>query len=143
MDLPRHMKRVLASEYAFMIKLHFFHWNVTGPHFRDLHKFFEEQYEDIFESIDHTAEQIRTLKTFTPGSFQKFQELSVIDTITAIPTANKMLEILCDDHDLIVELMYEAFNAAEDVNNQAIMDHLAGRIDFHKKYRWMCESMLY
>ena len=34
------LKTLLATQYAFVIKAQFFHWNVEGMHFSQLHKFF-------------------------------------------------------------------------------------------------------
>jgi starvation-inducible DNA-binding protein len=35
---------LLADEYLLYTKTRNFHWNVVGPQFNDLHKFFEAQY---------------------------------------------------------------------------------------------------
>ena len=31
-----------------------YHWNVFGPQFHDLHKFFEEQYTELSEIVDRS-----------------------------------------------------------------------------------------
>ena len=38
------LKKLLADTYALYLQTQNFHWNVTGPHFRQLHLMFEEQY---------------------------------------------------------------------------------------------------
>ena len=37
------LNQVLADEHVLLMKLRNFHWNVTGPHFRELHALFDEQ----------------------------------------------------------------------------------------------------
>ena len=73
------LKTLLATEYAFVIKAQFFHWNVEGPDFAQLHEFFGELYEEVYgNSIDRTAEFIRVLDDYAPGSLERFTELSQI-----------------------------------------------------------------
>ena len=52
---------LLADEYVLYTKTRNFHWNVVGPQFNDLHKFFEAQYQEIDEFVDEIAERIRQL----------------------------------------------------------------------------------
>ena len=52
---------LLADEFTIYTKTRNYHWNVTGPHFNDYHKFFEGQYGEIEVFIDDMAERIRQL----------------------------------------------------------------------------------
>ena len=53
------LNATLADEYVLYTKTRNYHWNVTGPHFNDLHKFFELQYEALDRKIDEIAEFVR------------------------------------------------------------------------------------
>src|SRR5581483_1821755 len=53
--------RLLADEYVLYTKTRNYHWNVTGPQFHDLHKFFEAQYEALDDIVDEVAERARSL----------------------------------------------------------------------------------
>ena len=55
------LKRLLADTYTLYLKTHNYHWNVTGPRFRDLHLLWEEQYTELAVAVDDVAERIRTL----------------------------------------------------------------------------------
>lgn len=137
------LKTLLASAYAFVIKAQNFHWNVEGPDFYQLHNFFGDIYDEVYEnSIDQTAEHIRSLGGYTPGSFSRFSELSVIEDQTKIPRANLMIQELLDDSDRIIEILNAAFASAETENRQGIADFLAGRIEAHQKHAWMLRSFL-
>ena len=72
------LKTLLATTYAYTIKAQYFHWNVEGPDFGQLHKFFQVIYEDSYSAIDVIAEYIRTLEDYAPGSFERYVELSDI-----------------------------------------------------------------
>jgi starvation-inducible DNA-binding protein len=133
----------LATEYAFVIKAQQFHWNVEGPDFSQLHKFFGKIYDEVYEnSIDQTAEFIRILDDYTPGSFERFGELSVIRGQTKIPRAQLMIEELLANNAQVIELLNQCFGEAEQENQQGIADFVAGRIDAHGKHGWMLRSFL-
>ena len=44
-----------------------FHWNVTGMAFGELHRLFQEIYEDHFQAQDDLAERIRALNEHAEG----------------------------------------------------------------------------
>lgn len=137
------LKTLLATQYAFVIKAQLFHWNVEGPDFAQLHEFFGNIYEEVYEnSIDQTAEFIRILDDYTPGSFERFAELSVITGQTKIPRARLMIEELFADAEQLIALLNQCFDAAEAEDQQGICDFLAGRIDAMGKHRWMLRSFL-
>lgn len=141
--LADNLKTLLATEYAFVIKAQFFHWNVEGPDFAQLHEFFGDLYEEVYDnSIDRTAEYIRTLDDYAPGSFERFLELSSISGQTKVPRARLMIEELLANNEQMIELLNETFAAAEQENQQGIANFVAERIDAHGKHGWMLRSFL-
>lgn len=141
--LADNLKTLLATEYAFVIKAQFFHWNVEGPDFAQLHEFFGDLYEEVYDnSIDRTAEYIRTLDDYAPGSFERFLELSRISGQTKVPRARLMIEELLANNEQMIELLNETFAAAEQENQQGIANFVAERIDAHGKHGWMLRSFL-
>lgn len=137
------LKTLLASEYAFVIKAQFFHWNVEGPRFHSLHEFFGEIYEEVYDNaIDQTAEYIRIMDDYTPGSFERFQELSIISGQTKVPRSQLMLEELLADSQTLIGLLNQCFQSADAENQQGIADFIAGRIDAMGKHRWMLSAFL-
>jgi starvation-inducible DNA-binding protein len=136
------LKTLLATQYAFVIKAQFFHWNVEGMHFSQLHKFFGKIYEEVNDAIDATAEYIRVLEEYTPGSFERFQELSLISGQIKVPRARLMLQELLEDNQVVIDLLNQCFAAAEQENQQGIADFIAGRIDAQGKHGWMLKAFL-
>jgi starvation-inducible DNA-binding protein len=137
------LKQLLATQYAFVIKAQFFHWNVEGPRFHTLHNFFGEIYEEVEdEALDQTAEYIRILDEYTPGSFERFQELSLIPGQTKVPRAQLMITELLADNQTLIDLLNRCFDSADTENQQGIADFIAGRIDAHGKHGWMLKSFL-
>ena len=65
-DVADALAQVLADNYALYQKTHSYHWNVTGPRFRELHLMFEEQYNALWTATDELAERIRALGALAP-----------------------------------------------------------------------------
>jgi starvation-inducible DNA-binding protein len=136
------LKTLLATQYAFVIKAQFFHWNVEGSDFSQLHKFFGKIYEEVNGAIDATAEYIRIMEEYTPGSFERFQELSLITGQIKVPRARLMLQELLADNQVVIDLLNQCFASADEENQQGIADFIAGRIDAQGKHGWMLKAFL-
>jgi starvation-inducible DNA-binding protein len=137
------LKILLATQYAFVIKCQFCHWNVEGGDFAQLHEFFGDIYEEVYDnSIDQTAEFIRILDDYTPGSFERFAELSLVPGQTKVPRARLMIQELLADSQTLIDHLNQCFASAEAENQQGIADFVAGRIDAMGKHRWQLRSFL-
>lgn len=137
------LKIALASSYVFQIKVQNFHWNVEGPDFPQYHGFLDNLYSEINDNaIDQTAELIRQLDQYAPGSITRFAELSVIQDQVKIPRAELMIAELYEDSMKLLQMWKEMFPIAEQENEQGIADFIASRIDAHGKHNWMLRSIL-
>jgi starvation-inducible DNA-binding protein len=137
------LKVLLATAYALSIKAQNFHWNCEGPDFPQYHDFFGNFYEEVYNNtIDRTAELIRQLDSYTPGSILRYAELSQIQDQTKIPRAILMMEELYQDNAKVLMMYKEAFHVAEEADEQGIANFIAERIDAHGKHQWMLRSIL-
>jgi starvation-inducible DNA-binding protein len=136
------LKTLLASTNAISIKAQNFHWNVEGPDFPQYHEFFGNFYEEVYGSVDKTAEYIRTLDSYTPGSLIRYAELSIIPDQIKIPRAELMFAELLEDNAKMIELLNGIFTIAEQENKQGIANFIAERLDAHEKHQWMIRSTL-
>ena len=141
-SLHQALKIAFASEFAFYLKAHYFHWNVEGPNFKQLHDLFGAIYEEVYDSIDAFAENIRKVEAYTPGSFTRFSALSAIDDETAVLPPEAMLAELLQDSEKMSEMFRIVFRAAEELGLHGLSDFLAGRQDAHDKHSWMLRSTL-
>jgi len=137
------LKTLLSTSYAFVIKAQNFHWNVEGSDFAQYHNFFQGIYDEVYgNAIDQTAEYIRTLDVYAPGSFERFSELSVIVGQTKIPRAMLMIQELLDDNNAIQSILTLSFQSATAEKNEGIANFIAERMDAHAKHGWMLRSFL-
>jgi len=134
------MKVVLGTSTALYIKAQNYHWNVTGPNFAEYHNFFGSFYEEVYSSVDTTAEEIRKLGAFTPGSLERFLELSIIEEEKSIPTPDVMFARLANSNDAMLRVLYEACDSAEEIGARGTVNYLEERIGIHEKHAWMLKS---
>ena len=136
------LKTLLGTQFAHYVKAHGFHWNVETPDFYQYHKFFQKIYEDAYEAIDPTAEYIRSLGEYAPGSMERFLELSVIPGQTKIPRARLMVEELLADSEIMVNLLDLCCAAATQENKQDVANFIAERLSQTNKFAWQLRATL-
>ena len=141
-DVAAALSRVLADTYTLYLMTHNFHWNVTGPRFRELHLMFEEEYNELWMATDLIAERIRALGVFAPATYREFAELSVIDEPEGVPDADTMVATLTRGHRTVAGIARDAFAVAEGANDQVTMDLLTQRMQIHEKTAWMLGAMI-
>lgn len=136
------MKVVLASNFALYLKAANFHWNVEGADFPQYHAFLDNYYNDVYGTIDQLAEYIRALNAYTPASFSRFTELSIVtDQVEQLAVGPMFLQ-LQTDNSAVLQLMMDTFKVATGENQQGIANFLAERIDAFQKHAWMIRSIL-
>lgn len=64
-QMANELDRHLSSFITLYNQYHKHHWLVEGPQFRDLHLFFEENYNEVHEQYDKIAERL-TVMGFAP-----------------------------------------------------------------------------
>ncbi|MBM3792863.1 MAG: DNA starvation/stationary phase protection protein [Acidobacteria bacterium] len=138
------LMRTLADQYVLYTKTRNYHWNVTGPHFNALHKFFESQYGLIDGRIDEIAEFIRFFGEKAPASLNGFLALTRLDEPKwDDPDAPKMIANLLADHEALISSLREDVDKAAGKYKAAdVADFLTGLLEDHLKMAWMLRSML-
>ncbi|MGB5710805.1 MAG: Dps family protein [Waterburya sp.] len=135
------LKRLLADSYTLYLQSHNFHWNVTGPQFRELHLMFEEHYTELATAVDDVAERIRTLDVPAPGTYKSFAELSSIKEIEGVPAAKDMVEILTQGHQQVVKTCREVLSIAQEANDESTASLVSDRMRIHEKTAWMLRAL--
>src|SRR5881396_1765884 len=96
------LNRLLSDEYVLLTKTRNYHWNVVGPQFNDLHKFFEGQYNELNGVVDEVAERARALGGNAFGTVAEFsQHTRLKEQPGQYPSARAMLANLLNDHEAL------------------------------------------
>jgi starvation-inducible DNA-binding protein len=138
------LMKTLADEYVLYTKTRNYHWNVTGPHFNDLHKFFEAQYDSIDVKIDEAAEFVRYFGEKAPASLSGFLAIARLqEPAWDDPKAEKMIHTLLEDHEALIRNLREDVEEAGGKHKAAdVADFLTGLLEEHEKMAWMLRSLL-
>ena len=142
-DLNEELTELLADVVSFYFRAHGAHWNVKGADFSEYHKLFLKIYEDVYESIDPIAENLRKLGSIAPFTLGSFLALRTIDDASAIlqdPIA--LANDLLTANDIILDELSDAFDCASMYNQQGVANFLAGRIDQHQFWKWQLTASL-
>lgn len=143
MTCASHLATVLCDATSFAYRAHAAHWNVTGDDFPAWHEFFGELYDDVHDSLDTVAENIRKLGAFPPSSLDELIAGREIGAPKgAVSDAQDLLKELIALNDGLLKCLNEAFAAATRENQQGIANFLADRIDQHQKWRWQMTASL-
>jgi starvation-inducible DNA-binding protein len=138
------LNRLLADEYLLYTKTRNYHWNVLGPQFNDLHKFFEAQYEALNEIVDDVAERARALGGKSLGTLQEFLEVTRLkEHAGKYPNTRTMISNLLGDHEAVIcELRVDLEACGEKYGDMGTSDFLTGLMEKHEKMAWMLRSFL-
>jgi starvation-inducible DNA-binding protein len=139
-QLTQSAKIAFASEFSFYLLAHNFHWNVEGSDFLEYHDLFGKIYEEVYGAIDDFAEKIRSLGTYVPASYSRFNMLSKIDDETNILDKDSMVRELLMNNEKMLIILKKTYDAAEAAGEHGFSNFLAERMDAHKKHGWMLRA---
>lgn len=142
--VARMLNDTLADEYVLYTKTRNYHWNVFGPLFNDLHKFFEAQYEELNEIVDEVAERVRTLGGWSRATLMEFTSSTRLKEHPGeYPSAEDMLSGLLADHEALIRTLRNDQEAcAETYGDMGTNDFLIGLMERHEKMAWMIRATL-
>lgn len=134
---------LLADEFSLYARTRNAHWNVTGPAFSVLHKFFEEQYDELADILDNVAERVRMLGGVAAGSLATVTATTRLVEAKDEPGAMKMVMGLLTDHETIIRALRADISTVNDTHKDVgTADFLTGVMEAHEKMAWMLRAHL-
>jgi starvation-inducible DNA-binding protein len=136
-EIAAALTTLLADSFALYLKTKNFHWHVSGPHFRDYHRMFDEQAAEIFAMTDPLAERARkiggtTLRSI--GHIGRLQRLPDNDA-TYVEPADMLADLLGDNKQLAA-FMRQTHDLCDDHDDVATESLLEEFIDQTEKRIW-------
>jgi starvation-inducible DNA-binding protein len=133
----------LADEYVLLTKTKNYHWNVEDPRFNDLHKFLDEQYQQLSAAVDEIAERVRAVGGRTRATLKEFINSSQIrEDVGLYPNADTMLGNLLSDHETIIKTLRKNINECQELNDEGTANFLTDKMEEHEKMAWMLRSFI-
>ena len=136
-DISAELNALLADVFALYVKTKNFHWHMSGPYFRDYHLLLDEQYDQIFATIDPIAERVRKVGGTTlrsTGHITRLQRLA--DNDADFVTAADMLAELREDNVRVASFMRETHALCDSYHDVATASVLETWIDEAERRVW-------
>jgi starvation-inducible DNA-binding protein len=128
---------LLADGFALYLKTKNFHWHVSGPHFRDYHRMFDEQAAEIFAMTDPLAERARKIGGSTLRSIGHVaRQQRLLDNDAGYVEPADMLAELLDDNKQLAAFMRQTHDLCDDHDDVATESLLEEFIDQTEKRIW-------
>jgi len=136
-NLSSVLNGLLADVFALYLKTKNFHWNMSGPHFRDYHLLLDEQASQIFAISDDIAERVRKIGGVTIHSIGQISHLQRIsDNDKEFVPAEEMLAELCEDNRSLVQSMRAAHEMTSKAGDYATTSMIEVWIDEAERRAW-------
>lgn len=129
----------LADSHLLYFKIRKFHWNVMGDNFMELHKLFENHYEQVQEAIDKIAERVSQLGGIAIGTTSEFSKMSSLKERPGKNPENNldMIKELLADHETIIKALRKGVDDADEkYEDKGTADFLTGLMEQHELMAW-------
>jgi starvation-inducible DNA-binding protein len=129
---------------AFLLYLNYkhYHWQTFGPHFRDLHKLFDEFADEALESVDPIAERIRMIGQDPPASPNELADLAKVAPAAPHSNMREMIEEGRQNLFAVIKHMREVAKEADDRNDPGTVDILSKAVQVYEKHEWWLRDIL-
>ena len=139
-ELAKGLNDLLANYSVFYQNTRGYHWNVKGEQFFVLHEKFEELYNDQKLKIDEIAERILTLRYQPTSNMSEYLKDSNLKESPSDISDSKMIEILLEDHGLLLKQMRKVVEIADKSGDEGTIDLIGAYIRELEKTSWMLDA---
>ena len=140
--LTAELAGLLADTIAMSLRTQAAHWNVTGSNFPQYHKLFRKVYEDVAESVDPMAENLRKLDAFAPCCLADFAAMSTPAPMPAATDCETLAADLLIANEALLARIAVVFDLATADGEQGLANFAADRMDMHKRWSWQLRASL-
>jgi starvation-inducible DNA-binding protein len=137
------LNKLLADEVILYIKTRNYHWNIEGPNFIEMHKFYEKHFNDLDEMMDRIAERIRTIGHYTEARLADYLKLTNLIENDYTNFQNDQLKYLLASHETIINNLRRLIPMFADKHKDlGSSDFVTGLLGRHEKMAWMVRAYL-
>ncbi len=138
------LNKLVANLGVFYIKLHQYHWYVTGSDFFTLHEKFEELYNDVSAHFDAFAERMIAKGEKPSSTLQEFLEHAVIEEKPYHDpiSSEQMVGNIISDYEKLKRIAKAGITVAEEEGDNITEDMLIGYVEQIDLHLWMLRAFL-
>jgi starvation-inducible DNA-binding protein len=136
------LRRQVANAFVLYANYKHYHWQTFGPLFRDLHKLFDRQAEEVLGTLDEFAERIRMIGQDPPAHLLEASDLASVAAAAPHSTMREMIEE-ADRHLLVViSEMRKGARTADEHDDPGTVDLFSRSVQIHEKHEWFMRDIL-
>jgi starvation-inducible DNA-binding protein len=139
-NLVKTLNKQVANWIVLFIKLHNFHWYVSGDQFFTLYLKFEELYTEAALQLDLIAERLLATNGLPIATIAESLKMASINEANGKETASEMVIQIYTDFNIIIEELKEGIHLAQDITDEATADLLTTIRTSLEKHVWMLKS---
>jgi len=142
-NLVNGLKELQSMAMKMYAQSHGYHWDIEGRNFKQDHAFLLEIYEDVFDSIDTYAENLRRIGVKAPFGLVQLQSNSLLKINDSLDlTSEQMFAELSKTNLQIIDKLKDIFDVATEARENGIANFLADRQDKHAFWQWQLQATL-
>ena len=141
--ITERLAKHVADFGVMYVKLHNYHWHVSGLEFKVAHEMTESYYEEITDAYDKVAERLLQLGEIAPASLKEYLNLTGIKEemehsfcIVKVVTAVKA------DFEYLLKELHETQKLASESGDCTTDGIISDLIESFEKHVWMLSAML-
>lgn len=136
------LNKQIANWSVLYMKLHNYHWYVTGGQFFTLHAKFEEFYNEAGLHVDELAERLLSVGGKPVATMRECLEISSIKEASGVETPDEMVQSIINDFSIIIGELKEGMSLAEENDDETTGDMLLAVHSELEKHVWMLKAFL-
>lgn len=142
-SITAELNREVANAVALYLNYKKYHWQVSGPNFRDLHLLFDEHASQVLSTIDELAERVQILGGTAVHHLDEIQRTTAVSP--SEPGSQRSREMLAEalvGHEKVIAGMLKAIEMAADAGDPGTADLLTRFLQVHQKQAWFLRQTL-
>ena len=136
------LRRETANAFVLYANYKHYHWQVYGPHFRELHKLFDKFAAEVLETLDPLAERVRMIGPNPPAHPLEMADLASVAPAAPGSTVHDMIEEADRNVLVVIREMRRAARTADEHEDPGTVDLLSKLVQIHEKHEWWLRDML-
>jgi starvation-inducible DNA-binding protein len=136
------LRQQVANAVVLYLNYKHYHWQTFGPHFRDLHKLFDNFAEEVLETIDDLAERVRMIGQTPPAHPLEAVDLASVTPAAPHSTMREMIEEANRNALIVIQDMRKGAKHADDHDDPGTVDMFSKFVQIHEKHEWWMRDML-
>ena len=136
------LQKQVANAFVLYSNYKHYHWQISGPLFRDLHLLFDEFAETVLGTLDEFAERIRMIGQDPIFSPKHAMEMASVEVAEAGTTVREMIQEADNNLLVVIRDMRRGARLADEVDDPGTVDLFSRVVQIHEKHEWWLRDML-